>query len=106
MARRRIGLVGARVERSRIGRARSTTPEGSAPTLPATRSPDCGGDEIKRGAGRAGAALDDIDEAAQPAETILLGQAVDLGLDGGNELIRQKALRVPGHVAESHEAKR
>ena len=33
----------------------------------------------------------------------MLGKAVDLGLDGGIELIREKALRVPGHVTQSHE---
>ena len=73
-----------------LARARSRTPGGSAPILPADLSPAWRGDEVERGAGRARAALDDVHEAAQPADSILLGKAAGLRLDGGDELIGEK----------------
>ena len=63
------------------------------------------GDEVKGGAGLAGAALDDGHEAAQAAEAILLFEARDFGLDRADDLVGQHAPGVPGHVAEKKERK-
>ena len=58
------------------------------------------GDEIERGAGLARAALDDVDEPADAALPLLLGQALDLGIDRRADLLVEQALGVPGDIAE------
>ena len=58
------------------------------------------GHEVERGAGLLGAPFHHGDEAAQPARRILLGQPVDLGIDGREDLVIEHPPRVPGDVAE------
>ncbi len=102
VARRRIRLVGARISGLELPRLVEDAGRQRA-DIAGDALAERRGDEIERGAGRARAPLDDIDEAPQSAEPILLGKAVDLGLDGGVELVVEEALRVPRHVAEGRE---
>lgn len=62
-----------------------------------------GGYQVQRSAGLPRSALDHGDQPAQAAGIVLLRQAVDLGIDGGDDLVVQDCPGVPGDVAERQE---
>ncbi len=62
-----------------------------------------GGHEIEGGPWFAGASFDNTDEAAQPAAVVLLGKAVDLGIDRRDDLVVEDGAGVPRNVAEGEE---
>jgi len=58
------------------------------------------GDEIERGTGRPRTTIDDVDDTADAALALLLGQALNLGIDGRADLVVEQALSVPGDVTQ------
>src|SRR5690606_10235205 len=58
------------------------------------------GDEIEGGARRTRAPVDDVDEPADAADAVLLGEALQLGVDGALDLVVEHAPRIPGDIAE------